>query len=573
MGRRVTAVVELLLSGVLLAGSAACDTFPLFETIFGGETAELELQINGCPEEGLPIGRSVEFALNTVPESADVSIETSADCCEIINGDTFQPTVTPSEDASGSVIVTLTATTADGVTATDTCTFDTCIPLCVDDTECDDGLFCTGEEHCTVDRCPADCRSSGSPCAEDEVCNEVAKRCDRMCNVDADCDDGDENTVDTCADTDEAGIRVCHYTLVNEPVDLIPEDGIATDIALAIYSDGWGELLDTQTLETEGAVTIDIEEEMPYSDPPAYYLYATATGFYTELYKCVKGETITIDLDAVPDHAEAVAGTIFGTQGFFADSPVAEHTLQITNSANTFSATTTTDVQGRFGLSGLPPGDYTLAFDYCQFNDDEKFPVSFDVTNTSGVDYYDLQFPEPAQADAPNLYLYPTTTMDMSVSVGVPSGGYITDSQPPYQAGWQVHARPDGTINGVYGYLFYEAMVSVPLNRETGWVLRGEKLEAELRTLLAELGFEGREIDDFVNHWVPILEGSAWYAVYPQNAEAVTTLTITPSPDSILRAILLIRPLDHRITIPTPPNCDAFVREGFTVVEWGVIVL
>lgn len=355
-------------------------------------------------------------------------------------------------------------------------------------------------------------------------------------------------------------------------VDLVPEEGVATDITLTTYSDGWGDLLATQTLDTEGAVTIDVEEEMPYSDPAAYYLYATAEGFYTELYRCLKGETITVDLEAVPDEPDTMAGAIFGTQGYFADSPLEEYVLHITDSAGTITATTPTDTQGRFGIGGLPTGEYTLAFDYHQFGADEGYPVSFEIANTAGVNYADFYFPEPAQADAPNVYLYPPTEMDVGLEIGVPSGGWVTDSQPPYEDGWQVHVQPDGTIDGHYEYLFYEARVSVSLNRETGWLLQGDRLENELRELLERLGFVGREIDDFVAYWVPVLEGVAWYAVFPQNAESVTTLTLTPPADSVLRVMLLIRPLDHPMTLSAPPEREPFLREGFTVVEWGVIV-
>ena len=128
-----------------------------------------------------------------------------------------------------------------------------------------------------------------------------------------------------------------------EPVE--PQEAVATNITLSVYSDGWGDLLDTINLATEGPVVIDVHEEEPYYDPPAYYIYATADGFYTELYYCTKGDTIEVDLDAVPETPNTIAGVLFARQSFFADCDFADQTIQVTG-PNGDKATITTDAQG-----------------------------------------------------------------------------------------------------------------------------------------------------------------------------------------------------------------------------------
>ncbi|MEI7690748.1 MAG: hypothetical protein WCI63_03935 [bacterium] len=45
-------------------------------------------------------------------------------------------------------------------------------------------------------------------------------------------------------------------------------------------------------------------------------------------------------------------------------------------------------------------------------------------------------------------------------------------------------------------------------------------------------------------------------------------LTVTPSPDSILRVFMVFKPLDSYQDI-TPQKIKPFERKGFTVVEWG----
>lgn len=185
---------------------------------------------------------------------------------------------------------------------------------------------------------------------------------------------------------------------VEEATVLQPVEGVAQGITLRIYSDGWGDLLETLSLATEGAATIDVAETEPYSDPPAYYIYASAPGFFTELYGCTKGQSIDVDLDAVPEGSAGVAGTIFATQSYFAPSYLDSQAVEMSG-PNDYLATFTTDAQGRYALGDLEAGQYTFRFDYVQFGGDSGSSTSLDVSyDGEGVDYEDLAFAEPAQA-------------------------------------------------------------------------------------------------------------------------------------------------------------------------------
>ena len=315
--------------------------------------------------------------------------------------------------------------------------------------------------------------------------------------------------------------------------------------------------------QLKGPVVCDTNDPNPYSDPPPFYIYAKATGFYTRVYTCTKGQTITVDLDAVGDHDSAVAGVIFADQSFFAPS-LLPTSADIAFSGQGLNMTLHVDADGHYALQNLPAGAYKLAFT----QGGESF--SFDLSAAQGVTYQDLHYMAPMQAGKPNIYLYPTTAADVAVTLGFPQGGAVTVSDPPYGSGWHVHVTPDGMIDGQHGFLFYEANIPQKLSLDAGWVVDGSDLEGELRGLLGKVGFVGREVDDFVEYWVPRLAGAPWYAVYPQNEDQLISLQVDPKPDTVIRALWLVRPLSEPLTIQEPA-IGPVVRKGFVVTEWGVL--
>ncbi len=84
--------------------------------------------------------------------------------------------------------------------------------ICVDclvGTDCDDGLFCTGVESCVDNQCQA----GSDPCGPDLACDEENDWC--YCNDNADCDDANACTVDVCM-----GVLGC----LNTPNDSLCDD-------------------------------------------------------------------------------------------------------------------------------------------------------------------------------------------------------------------------------------------------------------------------------------------------------------------------------------------------------------
>ena len=171
------------------------------------ECIELQLQVEGCPDGDL-VGDRAEFTLLVIPEGIEFIVRTVATNAEVENADTLNPTITT--EFEGWTTVTFTVTTASGLEVRSTCEFEACLPTCAEDAACDDGLFCNGEEICISDRCPTGCYPAGNPpCNDDELCNELERKCEQKCIAHDDCDDGIDCTIDTCADPDTDGISTC----------------------------------------------------------------------------------------------------------------------------------------------------------------------------------------------------------------------------------------------------------------------------------------------------------------------------------------------------------------------------
>jgi hypothetical protein len=133
----------------------------------------------------------------------------------------MQATITP--NTVGVWVVRLTVTDVHGAAGSDVVELRTRLSGCKNDSDCndgivctadscnsvtgqcvytpdhgicaDDGLYCDGAEICDKQN---DCISSGDPCfVNDLVCDEDKDECAR-CNVDDDCDDGNDCTDDDC---------------------------------------------------------------------------------------------------------------------------------------------------------------------------------------------------------------------------------------------------------------------------------------------------------------------------------------------------------------------------------------
>ncbi len=175
----------------------------------------------------------------------------------------------------------------------------------------------------------------------------------------------------------------------------------------------------------------------------------------------------------------------------------------------------------------------------------------------------------------PNIYLYPKKLVNLTITIEFPNGGYLMQTIPQYQDGWHVTVEPNGLINNRYRFLFYEGRAPDRYQYQAGWVVAGDSLFAFFSNNLKASGFSEAEIKDFIDYWIPILESDTSYAIYPQyqkDLEPIVRLKFSIPPTNLRRLIYVLRECPSTFQIKQRPVIPAFKREGFYVIEWGVVL-
>lgn len=178
-----------------------------------------------------------------------------------------------------------------------------------------------------------------------------------------------------------------------------------------------------------------------------------------------------------------------------------------------------------------------------------------------------------AAPEKPVIYLYPQE--ETQVTVNLDFNGTVTSVYPAYENGWNVWAKPDGTLTDPetgrkYYCLFWEGVSNVPYDLSEGFVVAGADTENFLEDALEKLGLTDKEANEFIIYWLPRMEGNTYNLIsfqqetYTQNA----VLTIDPAPDTLLRVFMAFKPLDEYQNME-PQKLESMERTGFTVVEWG----
>lgn len=136
-------------------------------------------------------------------------------------------------------------------------------------------------------------------------------------------------------------------------------------------------------------------------------------------------------------------------------------------------------------------------------------------------------------------------------------------------------AQPNGTLTNIednreYSYLFWEGASNNEWDMSKGFVVKGEDTEKFLQEKLEYMGLTPKEYNEFIVFWLPIMQENKYNLITfaGEDYENIAELHISPKPDSILRIMMLFKPLDKTIEIEKQ-HLDSFVRSGFTVVEWG----
>lgn len=174
----------------------------------------------------------------------------------------------------------------------------------------------------------------------------------------------------------------------------------------------------------------------------------------------------------------------------------------------------------------------------------------------------------------PAIYLYPETTMEISVDVELAEGAF-TRTAPLYHNGWNVLATPEGVLTDLatgktYSYIYWESDSEPEYDWSEGYVVAGKDTRAFLLEILPQMGLIPAEYNEFISYWQPRMQKNTYNLITFQK-ECYTDaakMKIDPQPDSCLRIFMAYKALDAPIDIPAP-TFTPFERKGFTVVEWG----
>ena len=184
------------------------------------------------------------------------------------------------------------------------------------------------------------------------------------------------------------------------------------------------------------------------------------------------------------------------------------------------------------------------------------------------------QQPEEQLAAKPVIYLYPQ--QETQVEVRLTLDGVLTASYPDYGEGWQVVARPDGTLTDPdtgreYYCLFWEGTSRAEYDLSSGFVVPGEDTAEFLEHTLERLGLNQREADEFIIYWLPRMEGNPYNLITFQTRAYTdaAALEVDPQPDTVIRVFMAWKPLEQPVEVEQQVLEPAPERKGFTLVEWG----
>jgi len=190
------------------------------------------------------------------------------------------------------------------------------------------------------------------------------------------------------------------------------------------------------------------------------------------------------------------------------------------------------------------------------------------------IEFKNAKYLPVAEMGKPVIYLYPEHAMDVKVEVS-PTGGF-TKTEPEYNNGWNVSAKPTGELynyadSKTYPYLFWEG---IGLNYERpkeGFVVKKEEVKNFLENKLAQAGLIKREYDEFIDFWLPKMQSDPYYFItfVPQEQfSQMAPLKVSPQPNTVIRVFMDYQGLTKPVTVKAQ-DIKTPVRKGFTVVEWG----
>ena len=258
------------------------------------------------------------------------------------------------------------------------------------------------------------------------------------------------------------------------------------------------------------------------------------------------------------------------------NEPISFAAVFLRQKNNSGIGTLTDAVNGSFSFTNLSEEDFVLDIE-AQGYYSLSVPVVIKKNTAHTIDISLCE--RKIYVEKPLVYLYPT--QKQNVQVKLLYNGTLKHTYPTYPStGWNVTALPGETLfdqneKEYYG-LLWEGIPNKAWAIENGFVVSGKETITFLEDKLAYLGLSRREANEFIIYWLPRLENNPYNLIHFSGRayEALAKLEISPLPETIIRVMMLSKPLNEKIRFPLQDLSELKkTRKGFTVVEWGGCVL
>lgn len=279
--------------------------------------------------------------------------------------------------------------------------------------------------------------------------------------------------------------------------------------------------------------------------------------------------TITLKKEVTRKNASLLKGNVVDLN---TNEPIVGASIVIDSNGRAINGVITNN-NGEFNQLLVPEGKYTI-----KINSAEYMLLSMPLKVKEP--HYTINLAVKMdriiiRLEKPVIYLYPTQKQAIHVQLNYK--GQLTHTYPTYASnGWHVTAEPNGTLydkNGQEYYaLFWEGIPKKTLQATTGFVVPGNRTAQFLEEKLAYLGLNRREANEFIMYWLPRMENNPYNFIHFSDADytALAELSITPKPETIIRVMMLTKPLYTKIAVPEQDLGSLHkTRKGYTVVEWG----
>ena len=100
----------------------------------------------------------------------------------------------------------------------------------------------------------------------------------------------------------------------------------------------------------------------------------------------------------------------------------------------------------------------------------------------------------------------------------------------------------------------------------------GRKIKDQISKVLKQIGFNEKEIGDFVEYWIPRLQTKPYYFVtlIPENViNEKEKLTFSKQPDTLIRTRVIFEGLDYPVSVSPLSSIPSHARSGFVATDWG----